>query len=256
MTAPVDDIYLLEELAANAWPAEVVQFVDGWRFRYTLGVSSRRVNSVWPNNLGKYQTLNQKLTLVKEFYARRDLPARYQICPAAQPPELDSVLAGRGYTVDARTHVQSTMVETILNQLPATPEKQVMLFSELPDTWFDFQKELFLLTTEQAAARKAAFARIGPQPVFAWVMVDGRPAGIGLGILERGWLGIFSMLTRPDLRRQGLAAAILRALAAWGQANGATQAYLQVMENNEQALSLYATAGFTSQYQYYYRQSP
>jgi hypothetical protein len=65
MTAPVDDIYLLEELAANAWPAEVVQFVDGWRFRYTLGVSSRRVNSVWPNNLGKYRRLPVRLVVMR-----------------------------------------------------------------------------------------------------------------------------------------------------------------------------------------------
>jgi hypothetical protein len=44
MGASVDEIYYLEELAANGWPAEVVQLVDGWRFRYTSEVGSRRVN--------------------------------------------------------------------------------------------------------------------------------------------------------------------------------------------------------------------
>ena len=38
----------LEELAMNAWPAEVVQTVAGWRLRFTQGVS-RRANSAWSN---------------------------------------------------------------------------------------------------------------------------------------------------------------------------------------------------------------
>jgi hypothetical protein len=69
MSAYIDDVYYLEELAANAWPAEAVQLVDGWRFRYTPGVTSRRVNSVWPNNPGRYLTTSQKLDLVEAFYS-------------------------------------------------------------------------------------------------------------------------------------------------------------------------------------------
>ncbi len=256
MSASVEDVYYLEELAANGWPAEVIQLVDGWRFRYTPGVTSRRVNSVWPNNRGRFLTVPQKLAMVEDFYARRNLPARFQICPAAQPAELDEILAQRGYVVDAPTFVQSAAIETVLARLPANSETAVQLETDLPDEWFNFQVRQYKLSREQAAARKAALSRIGPELVFALVQVEGETVGIGLGILERGWLGIFGMMTDPALRRQGVATAVLHALAKWGQSQGASQAYLQVMENNEQARPLYSQAGFTTQYQYYYRQSP
>jgi GNAT superfamily N-acetyltransferase len=255
MVAFVTDVYYLEELAANAWPAEVVQLVDGWRFRYTPGVSSRRVNSVWPNNIGRYLTVDQKLELVEAFYVRRGLPARFQICPAAQPADLDDILAQRGYLVDAPTYVQTSRISIILEQLSHRSETAVTLHTTIPTDFTAFQQSQYKLTAEQAAARKAAFQRIGPQPVFAVVKMEGETAGIGLGILEREWLGIFSMLTHPDMRRRGVATAVLQSLAGWGQSQGAVQAYLQVMDNNPHALSLYGRAGFTTQYQYHYRQS-
>ncbi|MFZ0543922.1 MAG: GNAT family N-acetyltransferase [Candidatus Promineifilaceae bacterium] len=253
MDGSTADVYYLEELAANAWTAEVVQLVDGWRFRYTPGVSSRRVNSVWPNNIGRYLTVEEKLALVEAFYARRRLPARFQISPAAQPTNLDDILAERGYGIDAPTFVQTVPIRSILQQLPANQET-VTFQTTLPGDWFDFQVAQYQLNEAQIAARKAAFWRIGPQSVFALVKIDGETAGIGLGILERGWLGVFNMLTHPDMRRLGIATAVLHALAGWGQAHGANWAYLQVMEDNPQARSLYGRAGFVAKYQYYYRQ--
>lgn len=256
MNASVDDVYYLEELAANAWPAEIVQLVDGWRFRYTPGISSRRVNSVWPNNTGRFLTVDRKLELVESFYARRGLPARFQICRAAQPADLDDILAYRGYLVDAPTFVQSAKIGDILRQLSPNPDPTVTLHLTTPADFSDFQRSQYRLTPEQAAARQAAFQRIGPQTIFAVAKLDEQTAGIGLGILERGWLGIFSMLTHPDYRRRGVATTVLHALAHWGQSQGAAQAYLQVMDNNEKARPLYNRAGFTTHYQYHYRQSP
>jgi GNAT superfamily N-acetyltransferase len=255
MGASVDEIYYLEELAANGWPAEVVQLVDGWRFRYTPGVGSRRVNSVWPNNSGRFLSLEQKLELVEAFYARHGLPARFQMCPAAQPADLDNILAERDYTVDAPTYVETAEISDILDRPPAHQDTAVSLYTTLPADFSDFQQAQYRLTQEQVAARTAAFNRIGPEAVYGVVNMEGETAGIGMGILERGWLGIFGMMTHPDVRRRGIATAVLRALAIWGQSHGAVQAYLQVMDNNTSAIPLYTRAGFTTQYQYHYRQS-
>jgi len=255
MNTPTDEIYYLEELAANAWTAKVVQLVDGWRFRYTPEVSSRRVNSVWPNNTGRFLTVEQKIELVEVFYGRRGLPARFQMCPAAQPADLDVILAERSYLIDAPTFVQTAEIGDVLRRVAEDGGTAVTLHTDLPVAFSDFQQAQYKLSREQAAARRAALSRIGPQPVYALVDLEGKTAGICMGILERGWLGIFGMLTHPDMRRRGIATAVLRALAGWGQVQGAERAYLQVMENNKTALTLYTRAGFTSQYQYYYRQS-
>ncbi|MBI3942698.1 MAG: GNAT family N-acetyltransferase [Chloroflexi bacterium] len=79
-------------------------------------------------------------------------------------------------------------------------------------------------------------------------------ASLGLGVYERGWIGIFSMATHPTYRRRGAATAVLRALADWGQSLGAKDAYLQVMESNITARRLYENIGFKNLYQYYYRE--
>ncbi len=81
----------IEELALNAWPPAVTQLVDGWQLRFNWDVT-RRANSVWPNQAGNRHTLAEKLEWVEDFYTRRGQPARYQICPAAQPPHLDDIL--------------------------------------------------------------------------------------------------------------------------------------------------------------------
>ena len=104
-------IYLIEELAANAWRPEIEQSLDGWRLRYNRGVN-RRCNSVWPNQLGDKLKLEERLELVEEFYRRWEVRPRFQICPAAQPVDLAEVLAARGYTVDARTAVQIAPLES------------------------------------------------------------------------------------------------------------------------------------------------
>src|SRR5690242_18108024 len=99
-------ILQLETLAANAWPAAEVQRVGGWRLRFHNGVT-RRANSVWPNltpdeQATGDQALEEQLSQVEQFYRQRNVPPRFQICPAMQPENLDEVLAARGYQSVAR----------------------------------------------------------------------------------------------------------------------------------------------------------
>jgi ribosomal protein S18 acetylase RimI-like enzyme len=64
------------------------------------------------------------------------------------------------------------------------------------------------------------------------------------------------MATQSQFRRRGAATAILHALAKWSQSRQAAQLYLQVMENNAPARTLYEKAGFESLYSYHYREAP
>ena len=89
-----EQIRLIEELAMNAWPAELIEPLDGWWMRWHR-MTSRRVNSVWPNAWGGRIPLAIKLEKVEQFYMLREQPARYQICPAALPEGLDDVLEVR-----------------------------------------------------------------------------------------------------------------------------------------------------------------
>ncbi len=102
--------------------------------------------------------------------------------------------------------------------------------------------------------RRAIIARISGPCGFALLMADDTPVSLGLGVVEGGYLGIFSMATVPQQRRQGAATCVLQALAGWAAEQGAQRAYLQVMQRNRGALALYANAGFETLYDYHYRE--
>jgi GNAT superfamily N-acetyltransferase len=83
--------------------------------------------------------------------------------------------------------------------------------------------------------------------------VDETPSAIGLGVLERGWAGVYAMGTRREVRRRGAATAVVHALACWAQRHSASRMYLQVEAANDGARQLYTRAGFETAYRYHYR---
>ncbi len=105
----------------------------------------------------------------------------------------------------------------------------------------------------QAAVRQAILQRIALPCAYATLHRDGAAIAVALGVAEDGWMGIFNVVTLPAYRRQGAARALLAALAAWGQQQGAQRAYLQVMARNTPAQALYAGLGFETAYRYHYR---
>lgn len=242
---------LLEEIAANAWPPLRVQHLAGWRLRFSEGVHSR-ANSVWPNEDSGHLSLAEKLATVETFYHRYGLPARYQISPASQPASLDSVLEARGYTLYEPVEVQTAVLSATLSQTTST--HSVTIESTLPTDWLDFDVRISQRQPHPAAIRRQIMSYIAPQAAFAAVRQGDDIVGIGLGVYERGWLGIFNMLTDSQRRGEGIGTAVLHALAEWGQQQGATQAYLQVVAANSPAQSLYQHAGFKKAYTYHYRQ--
>jgi len=249
-------ILTLETLAANAWPAHQRELLDGWQLRFSEGVT-RRANSVWPNGPTGVEGLGEKLARVEAFYARHHLPARYQISPAAQPVDLDTVLAERGYYSVARTAVQTAALTTILTRtsgLRTQPDFAVELAEEFDEAWFAAFCEFESIAGHNAVVLRAILASIRPLTGYALLHIDGAPAALALGVVEGDWLGIFCMATDPGFRRRGAASAILRTLAIWAQLYDARRAYLQVMDQNAPAHALYARAGFETLYHYHYRE--
>lgn len=270
-------IYHLEELAANAWPARVTQTVNGWRLRYTDGVT-RRANSVWPNLRAPHSSqthadLDEQLATVENFYAKHNLPSRFQICPAAQPADLAQQLTNRGYTNDATTNVQTASIATILAKLNQEKIEEDLgikatINQHITHAWFESYCQSESVVGNAIDVRRGIMQRIAPVTGFAHISgshhlaqdnlaqhnrsQDDTPAALGLGVVERGWLGIFCMTTKPEYRRKGYAKALLHALVKWAHEQGASNAYLQVMEVNTPATKLYQRLGFETVYQYYY----
>ena len=253
-----DDVALirrLEEFAARAWPAERVEELDGWRLRANDGVT-RRANSVLANASGDHLPVTEKLARVEQFYARERLPARYQLCPASLPAELDELLAARGYRSVAPTAVQVAPLAAVLAGTRSGQADRVRVADRLEDGWFATYCRADGFRGAEAARRESILRRIARPTGYALLERDGDIAAVGLGVAEEDWIGLFCMATCPEFRRCGAATAVLHVLARWGERHGATGAYLQVMDDNAAARGLYARAGFTTLYSYHYREAP
>jgi ribosomal protein S18 acetylase RimI-like enzyme len=243
----------VERAALQAWPGLEIVEVDGWLLRHAAGIT-RRANSVWPNEVRAGMALDAKMARVEEFYHARNLPVRFQICPAAQPPILDRLLAQHGFRAVARTAVQTMVLAEMMAHLAGRSTLIVELSAEPPEVWWDCYAKADEVSLESVAARKAICASIQVATVYAMVMLDGEVIAVGSAAVEGDWVGFFNVATLPEHRRLGAARALMAALGKWGQAQGATRAYLQVMANNEAALALYARLGFTTGYYYHYRE--
>jgi GNAT superfamily N-acetyltransferase len=243
-------IRFVETLAANAWRPAIEQHLDGWRLRVTGG-SSSRVNSVWPNQVQGILDLAQRLEIVEAFYWRHGEPACFQLCPAALPVGLHSELQARGYQDGKLTAVKTAPVDLVLNSAQP-PQTRLTHTDRLTDEWFQAYTSASGYDPGSLPIRRGILSRIGPQAVFMLLKQDAEVAATGLGVVERGWMGVFCVVTVPALRRQGLASQVMHGLADWGKATGADQLYLQVMEDNPPALAMYDRLGFKKLYEYWY----
>jgi ribosomal protein S18 acetylase RimI-like enzyme len=250
---PLTEVAEIEGLALQAWPGLETERVDGWLLRHAAGVT-RRANSVWPNEAGGDLDLETKLTRVEAFYHARDLPARFQICPAAQPAGLDARLNERGYRAVARTAVQTTTVAGLLANLGEPSSLRVEVTAQPSVRWWACYAAADDVPTASVAARRAICDGIQLATAYAMVLREGEVIAVGSATAGDGWVGFFNIATLPQFRRMGAAQSVMGALGQWGQRVGATDAYLQVMAGNEAALRLYAKLSFTPGYYYHYRE--
>jgi N-acetylglutamate synthase len=242
----MNDIASLEHIAANALPASHTEFFEGWRLRYSYGVT-RRANSV----LAEKHTgqLEQKLKAVSDFYARFNTKPRFQLCPVSAPPTLNQLLLGSGYTNIPGAKVQTLALSKFKFN---TDVVRVQLLDKPNEAWFSVYRAVEKADPQKEKVRTWMLENIQPKAAFALLHLDEQPAAVGLGVFEAGYVGIFNMATLKPVRGRGGASTILSALAAWGKTLGGQTLYLQVSEDNFKAQRIYETLGFRTLYHYHY----
>ena len=132
-------------------------------------------------------------------------------------------------------------------------EAGVTLATEVSDRWLEDFVRLSQIDPARLPLIRKILNALMPQVCFARLREGDQALSVGLGVLERGYRGLFDIATLEGKRRQGYATRVVRALTGWGRARGAHTAYLQVMRENAPALALYAKLGFAEVYTYWYR---
>lgn len=237
----------LEERAFNAWPARQTVFHQGWVFRLSGGYT-KRANSV--NALVPGAPFDGVREAAAALYARHGLPAVFRISPLA-PAEADKELAEAGYQ-----HFDPSLVlhRPLARGGVAQPDGSTLISTSPSNAWLEGFAAANSVPLHHRALHNSMLDNIAHPAAFALQHDDqGRAVGFGLGVLERGAVGLYDLAVAPEHRGGGRGRALVQALLQWAADAGAASAYLQVRAQNTPALRLYESMGFKTAYSYHYR---
>lgn len=244
----------LEALMDAAWPAAERQESGGWVLRAASGVT-QRANSVWPREPGAdHHGLLATLRQARLWYRNRRLPLIFQVFEDPRYAPLNAVLDAEGFTRQSETLV---LVRDRGAESPAA-DAGVEISGAPSAEWLQLWWSVDGRGDDDALAVARGILERCPS-LYALVRDDGgAPAAVGrLAVPPNGGGGrggLYCMATRPDARRRGHAARILRALLHEGDARGLGSYWLLVMASNTGARELYTRAGFQTEGRYLYRQ--
>ncbi len=226
-----------EERLVNVWPAVSTLLMDGWVVRFAHGYSGRAnsASAVVPG-----ATMDGALLgAIERLYREAGLKPGVRITPLASEG-VEPMLLASGY----RIKDQSAMLVRSLAGAGFAADPRIRIESAPGRGW------LAGVSERQEASKRSAdhlFAIVGQLRVpaaFATLVIGGRPVGFGMAAIDRGFAEIGSVMLDSGHRGQGLGRALVDALMAWAEREGAERAFLQVDLTNAVARKLYASQGF------------
>lgn len=235
----------LARVTARAWPPVEREALGEWELRASAGFT-RRANSVLP--LGDPgMPLDEALGRVRGWYERRGLPAYIQTATGAEGTQelLCAELEARGWRREVTAEVR---VGALAPLADGDPTADVSLDRACDEAWLRRYQRF-----EVPGPHVLKVLGGGPSVWFASVAGEGGvPAAIGRCVVDGRWAGFMAVEVDPERRRQGLAGAVMRALATRALEEGASAAWLQVESDNEAAGALYDGMGFTTHHRYHH----
>jgi GNAT superfamily N-acetyltransferase len=243
---------VMTELSADAgWPAEETAALGPWMLRATRGYSHRANSVRTAARAVDPLPWEELISRAEDFYRTRSLPAIFQISPASLPTDLDQLLAMRGYARERQSQVWAADVHEVLQLTPHASNRGIVVRSEEPNPgWLSCAVDESI---GKAILREQICRRIPKPKTFLGMEVNGKLAARGQGVCHAGLSWIYCMATEPDFRKQGLASHLIHQIARWADFQGSRRLFLQVMNENGDAMRLYGRTGFQRVYDYHYR---
>lgn len=263
-------IKLIEEISLNAWPSHKIELYDGWLIRFSHNYT-HRTNSVTQVGASTVP-VEEKIAYCEKIYENYHTPAIFKISPLLEE-SFDQLLADKGYEVQHTTEVM-TMDFCDFNSYPSVSAEYeyygrnsglpsfvaypndiiVLLQDRITDDWVN---SLFRLngTTNPTLRRivPSMFKAIPKETIVASIEIDGRMVASGLGIMDRGHVGLYAIYVDASCRHKNLGRSICSTILTEARKKGAEHAYLQVVQGNTYAKQLYSSLGFKDLYTYWFR---
>mgnify|MGYP002536777408 CR=1 FL=1 len=261
---------LIEEISLNAWPSHKIELYDGWLIRFSHNYTYR-TNSVEQVGASSIP-VEEKIAYCEDMYSNFHTPANFKINPLLDP-SFDRLLGEKGYDIRHTTEVMTMPMDRFRPYQAVSAEYEyygrnsgLPSFIEYPDNTIvqmrdritdEWINSLFRLngTTNPTLRRivPSMFKAIPKETIVAFIEIDGRTVASGLGILDRGHIGLYAIYVDASCRHKNFARAICSAILSEAEKKGARHAYLQVVQGNAGARHLYETLGYQKFYTYWFR---
>jgi GNAT superfamily N-acetyltransferase len=244
------DIAALERASLSALPAPRHAWDGPFVIKAHLG-GTGRANACSSLDPAPDPGLAARIPRIEAIYHRLGLTSRFRSTPL-DPPGLAEALLARGYALDKD--------DTIVHAGPVAPfaEADPAVRDEVGPT--EAWMALIATAEYQTPTRRAEKLR-NPELLAArgaWLVLreDGADAACLFAVADGAHCGIFDLATRPDYRRRGLGARLIRAAAHWAGGHGATTLYAQVASSNRASRALQESLGLREAYRYRYYTKP
>ncbi|MEU5063852.1 GNAT family N-acetyltransferase [Streptomyces virginiae] len=232
----------LTRVTARAWQPLESEPLGGWMLRASAGFT-RRANSVLTAG-DPGIPLDDALARVSSWYAERGLPSYVQAATGAAGTQelLCAELERRGWVSEASAEVRIGALAPV-GDVDSPASGSVTLTRAPDEEWLGRYGRV----SDPDVARRVLVR--GPSVWFA-SLPGGR--AIGRCVVDGRWAGFAAVTVDPAHRREGLATAVMAALARRALEEGASAAWLQVETDNAGALALYDGLGFATHHAYHH----
>lgn len=245
----IPTIKMIEDFSLNAWPSHQIQLYDGWLLRFSY-FYTHRTNSV--EQIGASTIpLEEKIDFCENAYRRWGTPSIFKITPLLDE-NFENHLIQRGYLTQ---HITEVMILNFQHYTLGCSNVPVQLENTINTRWIN---SLFALKSTTSAIHRQivpSMYQAIPKDTLAASIINeqGQIVAIGLGILDRSYMGIYAIHVHPHYRGLGYARSICSSLLNIGKEMGLDGAYLQVVHGNTPAKNLYMSLGFQNFYKYWFR---
>lgn len=237
---------MFERSGLKAWPGIEVEWDGAWVRRAANGYT-KRANSVQSLDPGDDSDAEARIAASVAWFKARGLPPVFRVTPLTSLRVI-AVLDDLGW----RSFDASYQFAMPLG--PTQPDPRCRDHAVLDPAYLAAAQRLQNYSQTQMAGLKALLAALEvPARGFVLHDVDGAPVASALMTIADGIVVTGNVVTDPNQRRKGYAAAMLKSGLAWAHAAGAHIAALNVQADNTAAQALYAGLGYTNQYAYSYR---
>ncbi|MEO0497314.1 MAG: GNAT family N-acetyltransferase [Pseudomonadota bacterium] len=241
----------LEAVGLRAWPSQHSKYDGAWLYRLSPTQDGRRINCVTPLDPGDDRDIEQRLSQAATQFHEASRPLIIRQTPLI-PERLMASIEQDGWTSEGASVVQSCP----LAKLDLSSANEQLPFKDI-GRWSEQFTLIRQRNMDQAAPLAEAIAGIEADVgLFLMEADDGTPLATVMAVHDGDMVGLFEVAVATSAQRRGLAKSLVLSSLRWAKMRGAKTAWLQVEADNEPALGLYGSLGFTTVYPYRYWRAP